>query len=497
MARRATLSVCMIARDEAARLPRALESVRGVAHEVIVVDTGSRDNTMALAHALGARVLETPWTDDFAAARNVALGAAKSDWILSLDADEELAPGQKTVLAACLARRDVDAWNVLLRSKLGGTQAGLEFQHQFPRLFRNGLAIRFAGRVHEQVRGSLDAAGARVQTSGIVLVHSGYDIDARTRKAKLERNLKLLQLDHADRPDDGFLHFHLGETWTQLGKFEEARLWYERALRSAGLDGAHRAAAHQNLASVLLQQGCLREAAMQALRALRTDRDTLPAWLHLAAARIRMGDYEGGVRSAGTYLKRTTAVASEKRCLGFAADAARAWLMIGEGQLRAQQIDAAVQAVQEIHALRPEWAAGERLAARVALAQGRNAEAVECLRRAAAWEPGLAAGWCELVRVLAEAGELAGALAAINDAAASVEDPAVYRMQGMLRLRSRDLAAAVQSYESVLRLDATAVDAHRKLAGLYRKLGDEGRAHRHLEWLQRAGEVSAETVLAG
>jgi|CXWL01.1.fsa_nt_gi tetratricopeptide (TPR) repeat protein len=492
-----TLAVCMIVRDEAARLSRALESVRAVAHEVIVVDTGSRDNTMAVARALGARVLETPWIDDFGAARNVALAAAHSDWVLSLDADEELAPGQKAALVACLARRDVDAWNVLLRSKLGGAQAGLEFQHQFPRLFRNGLGIRFAGRVHEQLRASMDAAAARVQTSGIVLVHSGYDIDARTRKSKLERNLKLLQLDHAERPGDGFLHFHLGETWKQLGKLEEAVLWYQRALSSAGLDCAHRATAHQNLASVLLLQGRLREAALQALRALRTDRDALPAWLHLSAARIRMGHYERGVRCASTYLKRTTHVSPETRRLGFTADTARAWLMIGEGRLRAQQIDAAAQAVQEIRAVRPEWAACERLAARVALVQERHAEAVECLRRGAEWEPGFAAGWCELVRVLADAGDLHGALAAINDAAAQVEDPTVYRMQGMLRLRSQDLAAAVQSYENLLRLDGNAEDAHRRLTGLYRRLGDEGRARRHLEWLQRATERSAEAVLAG
>lgn len=176
----------------------------------------------------------------------------------------------------------------------------MEFQHRFPRLFRNGMGIRFTGRVHEQLRTSLLTTGARVRESGLVLLHSGYDIDAQTRKAKLERNLHLLQLDHADRPDDGFLYFHLGETWTQLAQPAEGARGYERALASAGLDTAHRATAHQNLASVLLKQNCLRAAAAAALRALRIDRDALPAWLHLAGARIRMGQYERGVRCAET-----------------------------------------------------------------------------------------------------------------------------------------------------------------------------------------------------
>lgn len=497
MASKVALSVCMIVRDEAARLPRALASVRSVAQEIVVVDTGSRDNTLEVARALGARTLETPWTDDFAAARNVALGAARGDWILSLDADEELAGGQKAAVLACIAARDVDAWNVLLRSKLSGAQTGVEFQHQFPRLFRNGLGIRFSGRVHEQLRPSLDAVGARVRTSSIVLVHSGYDIDARTRRAKLERNQRMLELDYAERPDDGFLHFHLGETWTQLGQPAKAATWYTRALASRSLDRAHRAAAHQNLASVLLKQGELREAAVQALRALRTDRDTLPAWLHLAAARIRMGQHDRGVRCAAMYLKRTARVSSEVRSLGFTADAPRAWLIVGEARLRQGRSAEASEAVDQIRSARPAWAPCERLAGRIALALHQDAEAALCLRRAAELEPHFAPGWCELVRVLADAGNLEGALAAVNDAAAQVEDPAVYRMQGMLRLRAQDLAGAAQSYESLLRLDGNAEDAHRKLAGLYRKRGDDGRAHRHLEWLQRAAARADATMEPG
>src|SRR3990167_8500446 len=87
-----TISLVMIARDEEANLARCLESVRGVAAESGVADTGSRDRTPAIAATFGARVIAYPWDDDFAAARNFARAHATGRWILRLDADEALAP---------------------------------------------------------------------------------------------------------------------------------------------------------------------------------------------------------------------------------------------------------------------------------------------------------------------------------------------------------------------------------------------------------------------
>ena len=85
------LSVCMIVRNESHHLPKALASVKGIAAEIVVVDTGSTDDTVSIASAMGAKVLHFAWIDDFAAARNAALEAATQPWILSLDADQRLA----------------------------------------------------------------------------------------------------------------------------------------------------------------------------------------------------------------------------------------------------------------------------------------------------------------------------------------------------------------------------------------------------------------------
>ena len=88
--KRKTVSLCMIARDEEAFIGKAIKSALALVDEIVVVDTGSRDNTRIIAEGYGARVVDYAWHDDFAAARNAALAAATGDWILVLDCDEQL-----------------------------------------------------------------------------------------------------------------------------------------------------------------------------------------------------------------------------------------------------------------------------------------------------------------------------------------------------------------------------------------------------------------------
>ena len=91
------VSLCMIARNEGATLSRCLSSIAGLADEIIVVDTGSLDNTREIARQLDARVHEFPWVDDFAAARNESLRHATGDWILWLDGDEYMGEANRSV----------------------------------------------------------------------------------------------------------------------------------------------------------------------------------------------------------------------------------------------------------------------------------------------------------------------------------------------------------------------------------------------------------------
>jgi glycosyltransferase involved in cell wall biosynthesis len=101
--RRASLSVCVITLDEEACLPRCLESVRGLAAQVVVVDSGSRDRTREVARAAGAEVTMRAMTG-YATQKNEAFARARGDWVLGLDADEWLDDELRAELAALLAR---------------------------------------------------------------------------------------------------------------------------------------------------------------------------------------------------------------------------------------------------------------------------------------------------------------------------------------------------------------------------------------------------------
>ena len=101
--RQPLLSVCMIVRDEAEALPETLARLAPPVEELVVVDTGSRDRTREIAREAGARVIDFPWRDDFAAARNAGLEAARGRFGLALDADERVEPESWSRVAAFLA----------------------------------------------------------------------------------------------------------------------------------------------------------------------------------------------------------------------------------------------------------------------------------------------------------------------------------------------------------------------------------------------------------
>src|SRR6266545_4913896 len=113
-----SLSVCLVTRNEEGSIGRALRSVAGVANEVIVVDTGSTDRTAEEAAALGAKVSQFPWGDDFAEARNYALDQARGDWVLWLNPDEELLSEGREHMREALARPDALAYDFRVLDRL-------------------------------------------------------------------------------------------------------------------------------------------------------------------------------------------------------------------------------------------------------------------------------------------------------------------------------------------------------------------------------------------
>lgn len=197
----ASISVCLIARNESENLSRALPSVRPIADEILVTDTGSTDDSVEVARAHGAVVHPFEWCDDFSAARNAAIQPARGDWVFWIDADEELlddsveavrgAVREPGLLAAHIVRQDLTNERPLKYTQM------LQL-----RLFRNREDLRFLGRCHPQFHPSAETLapklGMEVDVRPITIRHYGY-LGALKRQ-KLERGVTLIQTELADRP---------------------------------------------------------------------------------------------------------------------------------------------------------------------------------------------------------------------------------------------------------------------------------------------------------
>lgn len=213
---------CYIVKNEAAVLARSLKSICNQVDALVVVDTGSQDNTVETARSYGATVLHYDWQEDFAAARNYALEQLKGDWVVFLDADEYFT----TETAGNLRRIIEQAGNftVLLVERQDIDETGQELLHLYvPRIFRIQPGLRYIGRIHEELRqdGRAVESAGRVPPRDLRLLHTGYAGSLADEKAK--RNLRLLLTELEENKEDaGRLYMYLAETYAGLGNKQQA-----------------------------------------------------------------------------------------------------------------------------------------------------------------------------------------------------------------------------------------------------------------------------------
>ena len=330
------LTAALIVRDEERNLGACLSSLDRVVDEVVVVDTGSTDESVAVARAHGADVHREPWVGDFSRARNVALDRAAGDWILYIDADERLRPVAREDVEALLSDADEVAFRMLLHP----------FRHSTPyreyRLWRSDPRIRFRGVIHEKVMPAIqevgEADGRAVGDCELALDHVGYDGD-QVRKHR--RNLPLLRAQLAAEPDNVFNWRHLGAVLAGLGETAEAEQALRRAVeltRAAVDPGLHGRLAYADLARMLHERGeDVRELADEALERYPTD------WL-LVWIKARLEIDAGRHEAALDLLDRLTrvdvtglpdgGVAYDERLFGAFAHASRGLCLFRLGRYR-------------------------------------------------------------------------------------------------------------------------------------------------------------------
>jgi glycosyltransferase involved in cell wall biosynthesis/Flp pilus assembly protein TadD len=224
-----TVSVCLIVRNEEHNLPGCLQSVAGLGAEIIVVDTGSTDRTKEIAQSHGAMVFDFPWVDSFSAARNESLRHASGQWIFWLDADDRLDEQNRNRLRALFASLKDENAAYVMKCLCLPDAAGTATVVDHLRLFRNRPDVHWRFRVHEQILPALREVGTDVRWSDVVIHHTGYQ-DPALRGRKLERDLRLLQLELAEQPEHPFTLFNLGSVYKEMGKTREALEMLERSL---------------------------------------------------------------------------------------------------------------------------------------------------------------------------------------------------------------------------------------------------------------------------
>src|SRR5262249_41812031 len=227
---RSTLALSMIVRDAAQSLTACLESVRGLVDEIVVADTGSIDDTVDVGLSLGAKGIPIPWTDNFAEARNRALAAVNSDWVLSLDADEQLDVRAVDRMRELFADKSVTAYQVTIRNYVLSLEDRIwdraanpndsqlpdarrypaYVEHENVRLFRRAPGIYFVGRVHESVGSRVLASGGTLGHAPFFIHHFGMVADAEVRARKNHFYRRLGQQKVQEMPKDAQAHLELG-----------------------------------------------------------------------------------------------------------------------------------------------------------------------------------------------------------------------------------------------------------------------------------------------
>ena len=217
----------MILRDEESNLREWLEEAAKHVHEIVAVDTGSKDGTVDYLKSVGAKVFHQEWANDFSLHRNFGLSHSSSDWILILDADERLKRVHWFTLSSLLKNEDVMAYSFTIKNYHSTRDLSNYDTMKSYRLFRNHHDIKYSGAVHNQLAPGIQKAcrqtGMITQHSYITIEHYGYALTGRAKEAKHQRIYKMVTSQLKEDPEDEYYLFHLLNICLAMGKFSEAR----------------------------------------------------------------------------------------------------------------------------------------------------------------------------------------------------------------------------------------------------------------------------------
>ncbi|MDI6603879.1 MAG: glycosyltransferase [Thermoanaerobacteraceae bacterium] len=223
------LSLCMIVKNEENNLLRCLKSVKEIVDEMVIVDTGSTDRTVEIAEGFGANVYYYKWNNDFSAARNFAMDKAEGEWILLMDADDELDGKEAYKIKSLLKDVKIDAYLFETISYVGDRPGIDTLSNLNVRIIKNKAEYRFTGAIHEQILMSVLQKGGIVREIPIRVYHYGYLNQNIKDKDKRKRNMGILEEELKKDPENPFHNFNMGTEYMALGNNEKAYEHFKKA----------------------------------------------------------------------------------------------------------------------------------------------------------------------------------------------------------------------------------------------------------------------------
>ena len=223
------LSICIITKNECENLKICLDRIKDLGCEIVVVDTGSTDDSRKVASAITPCVYEFAWCDDFSAARNYAVQKADNDWILFLDSDEFVDMFDMSKLLEQMQTMPASIGHIHIKSLYESDGQTMSSTEPIARLFSRRL-YHFEGRIHEQIVPLDTSSEPDYFDAPIYVTHVGYQGNDAYRTEKANRNLKLLLRELEAQPDDPYTLYQIGNSYFYSKQYAKAIPYFERAM---------------------------------------------------------------------------------------------------------------------------------------------------------------------------------------------------------------------------------------------------------------------------
>ncbi|MBI2658838.1 glycosyltransferase [Candidatus Woesearchaeota archaeon] len=311
-----TISLCMIAKNEEKFLEQCLNSVKDVVDEIVVVDTGSTDNTKNIANKFGAKIFDFKWVDDFSAARNESIKHASKDWILVLDADEviekqDLGKIKNTIDDA----KDIAGFSLEQRSYLnkffeGSAKNESNFElvkdypfyisHHLVRLFKNKLGLYFRHRIHELIEDSITEKNLKYEKTGIVLHHFGSLKETSLIIGKAGEYSKIILKQLEENPKSSRYNYQAARMYLGGNDFSNALKYFEK---TAKIDPNYKLV-FSEIAKIYLQMNDKNRAIECFKKSIKYNSNNPSPANNLAVVYMSMGKFENAKKILEEQLKK-------------------------------------------------------------------------------------------------------------------------------------------------------------------------------------------------